>query len=66
MFSKFRSQLGTLWCIHSHDSVMWPAHGEFQCRTCGRRYVAFAEPPVANPMSGAASRVAASAWQFER
>lgn len=30
--------LGTLLCALMHDSPMWPMHGEYQCRTCGRRY----------------------------
>jgi len=30
--------LGTLWCRHFHDSVMWPIHGEYECRSCGRRH----------------------------
>jgi hypothetical protein len=33
-----RGKLGDLWCAVSHDSAMWPIHGEYQCRTCGRRY----------------------------
>lgn len=31
-------KLGTLWCDLVHDSPMWPIHGQYQCRTCGRRY----------------------------
>src|SRR6266545_1721145 len=30
--------LGALWCTFMHDSPMWPIHGEYQCRTCGRHY----------------------------
>jgi hypothetical protein len=30
--------IGTLLCALMHDSPMWPIHGEYQCRTCGRRY----------------------------
>lgn len=30
--------LGTVWCRHFHDSVMWPIHGEYECRSCGRRF----------------------------
>ncbi|MBV9503909.1 MAG: hypothetical protein JO323_02780 [Acidobacteriia bacterium] len=26
---------------------MWPLHGEYECRTCGRRYRAFGEEPMA-------------------
>jgi hypothetical protein len=29
---------GTLWCEIMHDSAMWPIHGQYECRTCGRYY----------------------------
>jgi hypothetical protein len=28
---------GTLWCDFMHDAPMWPIHGEYECRICGRR-----------------------------
>jgi hypothetical protein len=31
-------ELGALWCTFMHDSPMWPIHGEYRCRTCGRHY----------------------------
>jgi hypothetical protein len=31
-------RLGTLSCALMHDSTMWPIHGEYRCRTCGRHY----------------------------
>jgi hypothetical protein len=31
-------KLGVLWCTFMHDSPMWPIHGEYQCRACGRHY----------------------------
>lgn len=31
-------KLGMLWCDLMHDSPMWPIHGQYQCRTCGRQY----------------------------
>jgi len=31
-------KFGTLWCDFMHDAPMWPIHGEYQCRICGRRY----------------------------
>src|ERR1700694_1977914 len=31
-------KFGTLWCDFIHDAPMWPIHGEYECRTCGRRY----------------------------
>jgi hypothetical protein len=29
---------GALWCAVMHDSTMWPIHGHYVCRTCGRRH----------------------------
>jgi hypothetical protein len=38
-------RLATAWCHLMHDSAMWPAHGEYECRSCGRHYpVPWAEP----------------------
>ena len=31
-------RLKGLWCEVVNDSVMWPIHGHYQCRVCGRRY----------------------------
>jgi hypothetical protein len=31
-------KFGTLWCDIMHDAPMWPIHGEYECRVCGRRY----------------------------
>jgi hypothetical protein len=30
--------LAQLWCMAMHRSIMWPAHGHYECRTCGREY----------------------------
>jgi hypothetical protein len=32
-------RVGTFWCDLMHDSPMWPIHGQYQCRTCGRHYL---------------------------
>jgi hypothetical protein len=32
------NSLGTFWCKHFHASVMWPIHGQYECRSCGRRH----------------------------
>jgi hypothetical protein len=38
-------RFGALWCSLMHDSARWPIHGQYECRTCGRRYaVPWAEP----------------------
>jgi hypothetical protein len=31
-------KLGEAWCGLMHDAAMWPIHGEYECRTCGRHY----------------------------
>jgi hypothetical protein len=28
--------LGSLWCSLVHEAPMWPIHGHYECRTCGR------------------------------
>ena len=47
MFQLLRSRMGKIWCSLAHDSLMWPVHRHCSCRTCGRRYPAFAQPPAA-------------------
>jgi len=43
-----RRMIGTVWCSLRHESLIWPIHGHYECRMCGRRYAAFAEAPIAN------------------
>jgi hypothetical protein len=31
-------QASRLWCGLMHDAAMWPMHGQYECRTCGRHY----------------------------
>jgi len=31
-------KLGEVWCGIMHDAPMWPIHGHYECRTCGRHY----------------------------
>lgn len=47
MYKKLRWGIGALWCSLMHNSVTWPIHGYYECRTCGRRYLAFADTPTA-------------------
>lgn len=66
MFRQVRESIGTIWCTLAHDSLMWPVHGHYDCRTCGRRYPAFADAstegsPKQTASSGAAPRRARSA-----
>lgn len=38
-------RISELWCEIMHDSPMWPVHGRYQCRACGRLYhVPWTEP----------------------
>jgi hypothetical protein len=30
--------LAEIWCKAMHESLMWPSHGHYECRTCGREY----------------------------
>jgi len=60
MSKTLQSDLGTFWCSLMHDSPMWPVHGEYQCRACGRRYPAFGEAPPAGWTKTAGLRAAAS------
>ena len=38
LFHSTCSTLGELWCQAMHSDAMWPVKGEYQCRTCLRRY----------------------------
>jgi len=35
---KFGGRLGGFWCRMMHQAAMWPIHGRYQCRVCGRGY----------------------------
>ena len=43
-------KIAEVWCSLMHGSPMWPIHGQYQCRTCGRRY-----PVPWSPLSGPAA-----------
>jgi hypothetical protein len=32
-----RARIANLWCEVMHSAPMWPSHGQYECRTCGRR-----------------------------
>ena len=34
----FTEQLAVRWCGLMHNSPMWPIHGQYECRACGRYY----------------------------
>jgi hypothetical protein len=56
MLERMQATIGTLWCTVVHNSPMWPIYGMYECRTCGRRYPAFAEAPVALQATSAVKR----------
>lgn len=43
---SFIDTIGRIWCRLMHDALMWPMHGEYECRICMRRFpVAWGEAP---------------------
>jgi uncharacterized protein YbaR (Trm112 family) len=47
MLRQLQSKVGVVWCRFTHESLMWPVHGHYACRTCGRVYPVFPDIPVA-------------------
>jgi hypothetical protein len=42
-----QGRIGDLWCRLMHTEPMWPVHGQYECRTCGRRFhVDWEQPPT--------------------
>ena len=39
------TRIGDLWCRLMHTEPMWPSHGQYECRTCGRRFQVGWEQP---------------------
>jgi hypothetical protein len=61
MFEKLQWNIKTVWCGLMHESLTWPVHGHYVCRTCGRRYPAFEEAPLlGRPKETASSGVSQS------
>jgi hypothetical protein len=45
-----QEQIADLWCRLMHTALMWPSHGQYECRTCGRRHrVCWEQRPPAEP-----------------
>lgn len=45
-----QTRIADLWCRVMHTAPMWPSHGQYECRTCGRRYrVCWEQPSPATP-----------------
>jgi hypothetical protein len=65
MFSQLQSRIDTVWCGLMHESIMWPVHGHYECRTCGRRYPAFSEAQAASAPAAGALRLTTEAHRAE-
>ncbi|HZQ55990.1 MAG TPA: hypothetical protein VFB14_27600 [Bryobacteraceae bacterium] len=53
-FTSFLSNIGHLWCSFAHNDVMWPIHGQYQCRRCLRYHtVAWEQPQAEGPVARA-------------
>jgi len=44
-----QKRIGDLWCKLVHTEPMWPSHGQYECRTCGRRFQVVWGQPTAAP-----------------
>jgi hypothetical protein len=44
------SNLAEIWCRTMHGSPMWPSHGHYECRTCGREYPVPWEPDATSAL----------------
>jgi hypothetical protein len=42
-----QARIADLWCKLMHTEPMWPSHGQYECRTCGRRHPVCWEGPSA-------------------
>jgi hypothetical protein len=56
MANKSGWDLGAIWCGLMHESVMWPIHGRYQCRVCGRHYPALADQATDDAHAAPAKR----------
>jgi hypothetical protein len=53
------ARIADIWCRLMHRAPMWPSHGHYECRTCGRRHaVCWEQPASAAPRVRALSRQA--------
>jgi hypothetical protein len=45
-----QAKIANLWCRLMHAEPMWPSHGQYECRTCGRRHrVCWEQPEPETP-----------------
>lgn len=54
-------KVSALWCSLMHGSPMWPIHGHYECRECGRRYRVPWDPRPAAQVDAAKARALPSA-----
>jgi hypothetical protein len=38
LVQSISTSLGNMWCQAMHSDAMWPVKGEYQCRTCLRKF----------------------------
>ena len=41
-----QARIADFWCRLMHTEPMWPSHGQYECRTCGRRHRVCWEQPA--------------------
>jgi hypothetical protein len=52
-----QERIANFWCRLMHAEPMWPSHGQYECRTCGRRHrVCWEQPAPAAPRLPALGR----------
>jgi hypothetical protein len=45
-----QERIADLWCRLMHTALVWPSHGQYECRPCGRRHrVCWEQRPPAEP-----------------
>ena len=51
-----QARIASFWCRLMHSEPMWPSHGQYECRTCGRRHPVCWEQPEPTPPRALALR----------
>ena len=41
-----QTRIADRWCKLMHKDPMWPSHGQYECRRCGRRHQVCWEHPA--------------------
>jgi hypothetical protein len=58
LLQSLSTSIGNFWCQTMHSDAMWPVKGEYQCRTCFRRYPVIWEAQDEQAVKAPAQRVA--------